>query len=176
MLALTDGTGHLHHHHIRQTNHRLCCPPHPFISICNKKTTFEPPDVTEEDLLAAVQPFVSICNRRIGFRPLGVTDRDFSTAVNLPSRPVTVTRQNGPLLLQIKTFGHPRTNPSRSVTVTDLNRLQTLQIKTNRQRHQPLLPFLLIDIERLDVPPLGSHDVANQAQVKADARGVETVL
>lgn len=27
MFMLADGTGHLHHHHIRQTNHCLCCPP-----------------------------------------------------------------------------------------------------------------------------------------------------
>lgn len=28
MFMLADGTGHFHHHHIRQTNHCLCCPPH----------------------------------------------------------------------------------------------------------------------------------------------------
>ena len=37
MFMLADGTGHLHHHHISQTSHRLCCPPRPFISICNKE-------------------------------------------------------------------------------------------------------------------------------------------
>lgn len=35
---------------------------------------------------------------------------------------------------------------------------------------------MLVNIERLHVPSLGAHDVADQAQKEADARGVETVL
>lgn len=46
---------------------------------------------------------VSICNSYRVIGPLDVTDRDLSAAANLPSQSVTVTRPNGPLLLQIET-------------------------------------------------------------------------
>ena len=79
-------------------------------------------------------------------------------------------------MLQNEIF-RQRSNPlSRSVTVTWQNDLQMLQNETSRHRRHPLLPFLFVNIERLYVPPLGAHDVADQTQEETDARGVKTVL
>lgn len=67
MFMLADGTGHLNHHHISQTSHCLCCPPRPFISICNRKTAFEPPDITDRDLSAEPNPLSQSITGRPAF-------------------------------------------------------------------------------------------------------------
>lgn len=100
-------------------------------------------------------PNVSICTSKTFSRPLNVTDLDKPAA--------------------------PK-HSSRSVTDRPVFCPQTLQIETKRQKAgqatttHPLPPFLLVDVERLYVPPLGAHDVADQPQEEADARGVKAVL
>lgn len=100
------------------------------------------------------QTNVLICNNYGHKQPPNVTDRDIRAALHLF---VSICNRKTGFL---------------SLNVTD----QDKKAEGKADDSPPLLPFLFVNIERLHVPSLGAHDVADQAQKEADARGIETVL